>query len=696
MNSFLQTPIEFLKGVGPQRAELLQQELGVFTFNDFLHYYPFRYVDRTQVHLIKDLTPNMAHVQLKGKLSHLKVLGNPGKQRLVAKFSDSSGSIDLIWFKGVKWLQTALKSGENYVLFGKPTVFNRSLNIAHPELESPDSQLGLPQFQAVYPNTEKLRNRKIDNKVYRKWFAHLFANPGFQVNEYLPETVLKRQKLIGRELAFKWIHNPANNTELSAALERIKFDEFFLLQLSILRLKKNRKAYPGLVFKKIGQFFNAFYNEQLSFELTDAQKRVIKEIRHDLGSGQQMNRLLQGDVGSGKSIVAILSLLIAIDNGYQAALMAPTEILANQHYEGFKNSLDAIGLRAALLTGSTKSAERKRIFEGLLSGEIHLLIGTHALIEDKVKFKNQGMVVIDEQHRFGVAQRARLWAKSKHPPHVLVMTATPIPRTLAMTVYGDLDVSKIDELPGGRKPIITAHRTESHRLRVRGFIKEQVDAGRQAYIVFPLIEESETLDYKNLQEGFDHLVEFFKRPAYQVDMLHGRMKPEEKDAVMMRFKDGVSQILVSTTVIEVGINVPNATVMVIESAEKFGLAQLHQLRGRVGRGSEQSFCILMTGNKLTKVARQRLSAMVDTTDGFEIAEYDLKLRGPGDIEGTRQSGLLDLKLASITQDADLLERARTEAYLLLEADAAFNATENQKLKRHLQNSKGFVDWSRVS
>jgi len=430
--------------------------------------------------------------------------------------------------------------------------------------------------------------------------------------------------------------------------------------------------------------------------LTGAQKRVIKEIRNDLGSGQQMNRLLQGDVGSGKSIVAILSLLIAIDNGYQAALMAPTEILANQHYEGFKDKLEAIGVKAALLTGSTKTAERKVIFEGLESGEIHLLIGTHALIEDKVQFKNQGMVVIDEQHRFGVAQRAKLWSKSDKSPHVLVMTATPIPRTLAMTVYGDLDVSKIDEMPGGRKPIITAHRSENHRLRVRGFIKEQVDAGRQVYIVFPLIEESETLDYKNLQEGFDHLVDYFKRPEYQVDMLHGRMKPEEKDAVMARFKDRISHIIVSTTVIEVGINVPNATVMVIESAEKFGLAQLHQLRGRVGRGSEQSYCILMTGNKLTKVARKRLAAMVETTDGFEIAEYDLKLRGPGDIEGTRQSGLLDLKLASITKDQDLLERARAEAFLVLQNDKNFEQPQHQRLKAHMKLSKGFVDWSRVS
>ncbi|MFT5723608.1 MAG: ATP-dependent DNA helicase RecG [Bacteroidia bacterium] len=696
MNPFLKTPIEFLKGVGPQRAELLQKELGIFTFNDLLYYFPFRYVDRTKIQRVSELSPDMPYVQLKGKLLNIVVQGNAGQQRLTAKFGDESGSIDLIWFRGVKFLKTALVPNKAYLLFGKPTVFNRKMNIAHPELEDPETQMGLPQFQPVYPNTEILRNRKIDNKVYRKMFVNLFENPGFKMDEYIPSAILSSQGLIPRDLAFKWIHNPSSAIEMNSALERLKFDEFFILQLSILRLKKDRTSLPGLIFNKIGVNFNRFFTEQLSFELTNAQKRVIKEIRNDIGSGTQMNRLLQGDVGSGKSIVAILSILIAIDNGYQAALMAPTELLATQHYEGFKDQLSSIGVQAALLTGSTKTAERKRISEGMLNGDIHLLIGTHALIEDKVKFKNQGLVVIDEQHRFGVAQRAKLWSKAITLPHVLVMTATPIPRTLAMTVYGDLDVSKIDELPGGRKPIITAHRSENHRLRVRGFVKEQVDAGRQVYIVFPLIEESATLDYKNLQDGFDLLIDYFPRPQYQIDMLHGRMKPEEKDAVMNRFKDGICHILVSTTVIEVGINVPNATVMVIESAEKFGLAQLHQLRGRVGRGSEQSFCVLMTGNKLTKVAKQRLAAMVETTDGFEIAEYDLKLRGPGDIEGTRQSGLLDLKLASITKDQDLLERARSEAFLLLEKDATLSNQPHQKLKQHLLQSKGFVDWSRVS
>jgi ATP-dependent DNA helicase RecG len=685
-----------LKGVGPQRAELLQKELGIFTFNDLLHHFPFRYIDRTKIHQVNELQPDMPYVQLKGVLSNLSLQGKPRQQRLTARFSDESGRVDLVWFRGVKWLSTALKSNQTYLLFGKPSIFNGKINIAHPELESPDSQLGLPQFQPVYPNTEILRNRKIDNKVYRKLFTTLFENPQFSIPEILPDSILSRQQLIDRSLAFKWVHNPGNAKEMNLALERLKFDEFFVLQASILRLKKNRTAFKGMVFNKIGEKFNAYYSGQMEFDLTNAQKRVIKEIRADIGSGKQMNRLLQGDVGSGKSIVAFLSMLIALDNGYQAALMAPTEILATQHYEGFKDKLDAIGVQAALLTGSTKKKERTRILGGLESGEIDILIGTHALIEDPVQFKNQGMVIIDEQHRFGVAQRAKLWQKAQFPPHVLVMTATPIPRTLAMTVYGDLDVSKIDELPGGRKPIKTAHRWESHRLRVRGFIKEQVDAGRQVYIVFPLIEESETLDYKNLQEGFDHLLEYFERPKYQIDMLHGRMKPEEKDAVMDRFKNGVSHILVSTTVIEVGINVPNATVMVIESSEKFGLAQLHQLRGRVGRGSEQSYCILMTGNKLTKVAKERLGAMVKTTDGFEIAEYDLKLRGPGDIEGTRQSGLLDLKLASIVKDEALLERAREEAFLVLEKDADLLLPEHQRLREYIRQVKGFVDWSRVS
>lgn len=696
MNSFLKTPIEYLKGVGPQRAELLQKELGVFTFDDLLNHFPFRYVDRSKFYKISELLPDMPHVQVKGELRDLKLSGKLKQQRLSARLADETGSVDLVWFKGVKYLSTWLKNGQKYILFGKPTLFNRKINFAHPEMEVPNSQTTTTGLQAVYSGTEMLKKRKIDSKQLRTWVINIFQHPEFTLNEVLNSSVLKAENLIDRSLAYKWAHRPGNNLELQQALKRLKFEEFLVLQTSIQKLRLNRQDLPGLRFSKIGKHFNDFYDKHIPFELTEAQKRVIKEVRTDVGSGRQMNRLLQGDVGSGKSIVAILSILIAIDNGYQAALMAPTEILAGQHYEGFEGQLRDIGVEMALLTGSTRKAERLRILEGVKNGDIQVLVGTHALIEDPVKFENQGLVVIDEQHRFGVAQRAKLWQKSDVAPHVLVMTATPIPRTLAMTVYGDLEVSKIDELPGGRKPIKTAHRTEAHRLRVRQFVKEQVDSGRQAYIVFPLIEESEKLDYKNLQDGFDQLVQFFERPKYQVDMLHGRMKPEEKDAVMERFKNGVSQILVSTTVIEVGINVPNATVMIIENSEKFGLAQLHQLRGRVGRGGNQSYCILMTGNKVSNVAKERLAAMVETTDGFEIAEYDLKLRGPGDIEGTRQSGLLDLKLASITKDADLLERARFVAYDMLQKDPDLMSNENKSFRELIRQRRGFVDWGRVS
>jgi len=696
VNSFLKTPIEYLKGVGPQRAELLQKELGVFTFDDLLNHFPFRYIDRSKFYKISELLPDMPYVQVKGELRDLKLTGKPRQQRLSARLADETGSVDLVWFKGVKYLSTWLKNGQNYILFGKPTLFNRKLNFAHPEMEVPNSQTTSSGLQAVYSGTEMLKKRKIDSKQIRTWVMNIFQHPEFTIGEVLNPSVLKSENLIDRILAYKWVHRPGNNLEMQQALRRLKFEEFLVLQTSIQKLRLNRQEIPGLRFSKIGKYFNDFYGKHVPFELTEAQKRVMKEVRMDMGSGQQMNRLLQGDVGSGKSIVAILSILIAVDNGYQAALMAPTEILAGQHYEGFVNQLRDIGVEMALLTGSTRKAERTKILEGVTNGEIHVLVGTHALIEDPVTFENQGLVVIDEQHRFGVAQRAKLWQKSDVAPHVLVMTATPIPRTLAMTVYGDLEVSKIDELPGGRKPIKTAHRTEAHRLRVRQFVKEQVDAGKQAYIVFPLIEESEKLDYKNLQDGFDQLVQFFERPKYQVDMLHGRMKPEEKDAVMERFKNGVSQILVSTTVIEVGINVPNATVMIIENAEKFGLAQLHQLRGRVGRGGNQSYCILMTGNKVSNVAKDRLAAMVETTDGFEIAEYDLKLRGPGDIEGTRQSGLLDLKLASITKDADLLERARFVAYDMLQKDPNLTNSSNKAFRELIRQRRGFVDWGRVS
>jgi ATP-dependent DNA helicase RecG len=697
VSTFLKTSIEYLKGVGPSRAELFQKELGVFTYVDLLNQFPFRYLDRTKIYQVRDIDPSMPHIQLKGKLQFITVVGsNPGNKRLTASFVDDSGSVDLVWFKSVNWLKDNLKTNTTYILFGKPSSFNNKINIAHPELELEESQTGLTSLHAVYPSTDKLKNRRVDNRLIRSMVLTVLQDAKFFIREYLPSQVLKDYKLISNELAYKWIHHPTNPTELKAAQDRIKFNEFFVLQCSILRLKKQREAVPGIRFGKVGDAFNSYYQNHLSFELTNAQKRVIKEIHSDLKSGIQMNRLLQGDVGSGKSIVAFLCALIAIDNGFQVSIMAPTEILANQHFNGFKESMNDVGVQLALLTGSVKKKDRTSILAGLADGSIHILIGTHALIEDPVIFKNQGLVIIDEQHRFGVAQRAKMWHKSDYPPHILVMTATPIPRTLAMTVYGDLEVSKIDELPGGRKPIITAHRYEGSRLRVRGFVKEQVDAGRQVYIVFPLIEESETLDYKNLQDGFDHLLEYFERPTYQIEMMHGRMKPADKDAVMQRFKEGKTQILVSTTVIEVGINVPNATVMVIESSEKFGLAQLHQLRGRVGRGADQSFCVLMTGNKLTKVARQRLTAMVDTTDGFEIAEFDLKLRGPGDIEGTRQSGLLDLKLASLTQDGDILAKARLACISIFDNDPDLKKPENMALHQYLGTLRGYVDWSRVS
>ncbi|MCB9241984.1 MAG: ATP-dependent DNA helicase RecG [Flavobacteriales bacterium] len=696
MSRFEDTPIEYLKGVGPQRAELLQQELGIFTFGDLLNHFPFRYIDRTKVHTVSELQPDMSHIQLRGVLTDLVEQGKPRQKRLTATFTDATGSVDLVWFKGVSYLKSSLKNGETYTLYGKPTVYNRRYNIAHPELESEQSNTKQPSFQAVYPLTEKLKSRKIENRVIRTLIASIFQHERFQLEEFLPESVAKPLKLISRELAYKWIHFPSNQTEMTAALNRLKFDEFFILQLSIQRLRQKRSAIRGFIFGEVGERFNQFYQEQMAFELTEAQKRVIREIRRDMGSGKQMNRLLQGDVGSGKSIVAILCILLAVDNGYQASLMAPTEILAGQHYEGFKEALESVGVTSALLTGSTKQAERNRILDELKTGALDVLIGTHALIEDPVVFKNQGLAIIDEQHRFGVAQRARMWQKSETPPHILVMTATPIPRTLAMTVYGDLEVSRIDELPGGRKPIITAHRRESQRLPVISFIRKEIEKGRQVYVVFPLIEESETLDYKNLSDGFDHLTYYFERPKFQVDMLHGRMKPEEKDYAMKRFKDGIADILVSTTVIEVGINVPNATVMLIESAEKFGLAQLHQLRGRVGRGGEQSYCILMTGNKLTAVAKERISAMVETSDGFEIAERDLRLRGPGDIEGTRQSGLINLKLASITKDEGILIAARTAASSLLEKDPNLSAPEHANLRTYIRHQRGLLDWSRIS
>jgi len=682
--------------VGPSRADLLKSELQIFTFEDLLNHFPFRYIDRTRIFQIKELTMDMPYVQLKGKIVRFSESGGTKSKILKAQFADESGVIELIWFKGIKWIKQNTVTGKTYILFGKPSVFKGKLNIAHPEFEDSNFPTHDLSFQAVYPLTEKTRNIRIESKALRKMMLEVFRHPNFSIPEIIPQWILDEEKLIPRELAFKWIHNPSKQEELLFAQKRLKFEEFFVMQAGVMNAKNRRKIRRGLVFSKVGTHFYSFYEKELSFELTNAQKRVLKEIRQDTGSGQQMNRLLQGDVGSGKSIVAFLAMLIAVDNGFQASIMAPTEILANQHYNNFAPSLEKIGLRAALLTGSTKKSERNEIHSGLLSGEINILIGTHALIEDPVQLKNQGLVIIDEQHRFGVAQRARLWQKSKFYPHVLVMTATPIPRTLAMTIYGDLDVSKIDELPSGRKAIKTAVRKESNRLRVWGFVKEQIKLGRQVYMVYPLIEESAKLDYKNLQEGYDQALHYFPRPEFQIQMLHGRMKPEDKDLAMTRFKNGEVQLLISTTVIEVGINVPNATVMIIESAEKFGLAQLHQLRGRVGRGAEQSYCILMAGEKLSKDAKKRLHAMASTSDGFEIAELDLKLRGPGVIEGTQQSGLAQLKIASIVHDEAILARSQYFIRSLLDQDPRLEKPEHALLKTFLSNSKLYKDWGSIS
>lgn len=696
LSVFLNTPIEYLKGVGPARAELLQKELRIFTFGDLMEHYPFRYVDRSRFFKTTELEADMPFIQLKGHVSDFRLSGPPRRQILKATFYDNVGSVELIWFKGAKWVRTAIKEDVEYVLFGKPSRYKGIINIAHPELDDVKEFKPKGSFQAVYPMTDMLRNKKLDSKAFRKMMLELFRHDHFKVDEMLPEWIMKREDLIPRDLALKWIHLPNSNKEQLLAQKRLKFEEFFTLQAGVMRSKKKRLQRKGIPFSKVGDHFYKYFEEKLPFELTSAQKRVIKEIRTDMGSGRQMNRLLQGDVGSGKSIVALLTILIAIDNGFQASLMAPTEILATQHYASFADDLRDIGVECALLTGSTKKAERTRIHEGLMSGDIKILIGTHALIEDPVKLQKQGLVVIDEQHRFGVAQRAKLWKKSNFDPHVLVMTATPIPRTLAMTVYGDLDVSKIDELPSGRKEIKTAVRNEANRLRVWKFVKEEIAKGRQVYMVYPLIEESPKLDYKNLQEAYDQALEYFPRPQYQVQMLHGRMKPDDKDDAMQRFKKGDVDIIVSTTVIEVGINVPNATVMIIESAEKFGLAQLHQLRGRVGRGSEQSFCILMTGNKISRDGKQRLRAMEQTNDGFEIAELDLRLRGPGDIEGTQQSGLATLKLASVVHDEELLERSRACIEILMEHDPELEKPEHHALQEFLVGSKLYRDWGSIS
>lgn len=696
--SFLQTPLMYLKGVGSVRAEAMAKELGLHTVEDMLMHFPFRYVDRSAFHAIRDLNEGMVAVQIKGRIIGHRYEGKGRAKRLQAVFRDEHGEeMDLVWFQGHKWVEPMLSPGREWIVFGKPARFKNRFSMVHPELEDPREPRASGALQPVYPLTEQLRNRKIDQRLLLSVIHQILSHPDYQVPEFLPPSLLQHFNLMGRADALRYMHLPENASQQAAALRRMKFEELFVLQMRILRMKTRRdKALKGEVFSKVGDLFHSFYEEHLPFKLTEAQKRVIREIRADMATGKQMNRLLQGDVGSGKTIVALLIALLAMDNGYQVSLMAPTEILAQQHYQGISELVKNIPVEVALLTGSSSQSSRKVLLPRLESGEVNLLIGTHALIEDQVKMARQGLVIIDEQHRFGVQQRARLWQKSEIVPHVLVMTATPIPRTLAMTVYGDLDVSVIDELPQGRKPIKTIHKDYHHRGQVYDFMRKEIEKGRQIYVVYPLIEESENMDYKDLSNGFDQLVEVFERPRYQVDMLHGKMKQQDKDAVMERFKNGTTNILVSTTVIEVGVNVPNASVMIIESAEKFGLAQLHQLRGRVGRGSEQSYCILMSGHKLSKQARERLGAMVRTNNGFEIAEMDMRLRGPGDMEGTRQSGLNELKLSSIVQDAQLLEESRYAAQKLLQADPELSAPPHHPLRNYLNRLKGARDWSRVS
>ncbi|MFC4635588.1 ATP-dependent DNA helicase RecG [Dokdonia ponticola] len=697
--TFLQTPIDYLKGVGPNRADLLRAELGIHTYQDLIHLFPNRYIDRTRYYTISELERNNADVQVIGKVTSLKMIEGKGR-RLVATFKDDSGSMELVWFRGQKWIRESIKLNTVYVIFGKTNYFNGSFSMPHPEMELlADHEKSLRSaMQPVYPSTEKLSNKGITNKVVNTLMQTLFLEAKSHLHETLSKPIMESLKLMPKREALLNIHFPQSQADLARAQYRLKFEEFFYIQLQLAfknRMHKTKiKGYP---FKNIGEHFNTFYNEHLPFELTGAQKRVLKEIRADLGSNAQMNRLLQGDVGSGKTIVALLSMLIALDNGFQACLMAPTEILSVQHYHGLVELCKPLNTSISLLTGSTKASDRRIIHEQLENGELKILIGTHALLEDKVKFKNLGLAIIDEQHRFGVKQRSKLWHKNEYPPHVLVMTATPIPRTLAMTVYGDLDVSVIDELPPGRKSIKTVHRYDANRLKVFAFIRDEIKKGRQVYIVYPLIQESEAMDYKDLMDGYESISREFPLPDYQISIVHGKMKTADKDYEMQRFIKGETQIMVATTVIEVGVNVPNASVMIIESAERFGLSQLHQLRGRVGRGAEQSYCILMTSFKLSSDSKTRLETMTRTNDGFEIAEVDLKLRGPGDITGTQQSGALHLKIGDIIRDNDILKIARSYAWGVVKDDPAFAKAENQIIRfMYAQMVKFKNIWSFIS
>ena len=699
-NTLLQTPIDYLKGVGPGRAEVLRKELGIQTYQDLIHLFPNRYIDRTRFYKISELQASNAEIQIVGQITGFKEMGQKRGKRLVATFRDDTGYLELVWFRGHKWIREQLKIHTDYVIFGKKNLFNGVFSMPHPDIElKSDYDKGLSKaIQPIYPSTEKLTNRGISNRVVCKMMEQLFLQLNGRFEESLSSEIIEHQKLISKSEALLNIHFPKTQHLLSLSQFRLKFEELFYIQLQlILKNIIHKSKIKGYRFETVGSYFNTFYKDHLPFELTNAQKRVLKEIRIDMASNAQMNRLLQGDVGSGKTIVALMSMLIAIDNNFQAALMAPTEILSIQHYNGLKPFCDSIGVSIALLTGSSKTAARSVIHEKLESGALQILVGTHALLEDKVQFKNLGLAIIDEQHRFGVAQRSKLWKKNASPPHILVMTATPIPRTLAMSVYGDLDISVIDELPAGRKPIKTVHRYDSNRLKVIGFIRDEVAKGRQIYIVYPLINESETLDFKDLMDGYEGIVRDFPMPNYQVSMVHGQMKPADKEFEMERFIKGETQIMVATTVIEVGVNVPNASVMIIESAERFGLSQLHQLRGRVGRGSEQSYCILMTGSKLGDNSKTRMQTMVRTSDGFEIAEVDLRLRGPGDMMGTQQSGVLDLKIANIVKDKDILSLARHWAKKVLVADPKLIDKKHQPIAQtYIKMGKYKNIWNYIS
>ena len=695
----LQSELTYLKGVGPKRAQILASELGFYTYEHLLNYFPFRYIDRTTFHSIAEIQINETAVQIRGKIIKLETGGKGRALRLTAQLQDDTGVIELVWFRGINWLKSRVLMGKEYLVYGKPAKFGHKINITHPEIEMVEAGYNLSsKLQAVYNSSEKLTKLGLNGKGIGYIIQGLLPQVSAAISENLSAKLIEKHNLVSHREAINGIHIPKNYEEIQRAQYRLKYEEFFFLQLNLIEQNLVRKEkIKGIVFSKIGDKFNGFFKNNLPFELTGAQKKVIKEIRKDFATGSQMNRLLQGDVGSGKTLVALMTMLIACDNNYQAALMAPTEILAQQHYISISKFLEGIDINVEILTGSSKTAKRRQLHADLESGKIDILIGTHALIEDKVKFHNLGYVVIDEQHRFGVQQRAKLWSKGRYIPHILVMTATPIPRTMAMTLYGDLDYSVIDELPPGRKPIQTFHYSDAKRIALFGFMKKQIALGRQVYIVYPLIEESETLDLKDLHDGYNSISRDFPKPEYQISVVHGRMKAKDKEAEMQRFKKGETNIMVATTVIEVGVDVPNASIMVIENAERFGLSQLHQLRGRVGRGGAQSFCILMSSYKLSNEARTRLETMVRTNDGFEIAEADLKLRGPGDMEGTQQSGVLDLKIADIVKDESILKYARADALELLETDPEMELSENILLKRFFQQTKAKkVNWSRIS